>query len=363
VSAIRDGAFDFLTKPVDIERLQLLLSRLSERNEMRTEVSRLKRRLMTLGDAGAIVNRSPEMRRLLDMLERVAPSSASVLITGESGAGKDFVAETLHELSGRSKAPFVAVNCPAIPETLLESELFGHVRGAFTGALTERAGLFEHAAGGTLFLDEITEMAPSLQAKMLRVLESRRYRRVGGREEQIADFRIFAATNRDPEQAVQEGRLREDLYYRLNVFRIHVPPLRQRREDIAPLAARFIASYSAQEGRQVEGLSNDALAALEAHDWPGNVRELRNAIERAVVLARGPVIEYEDLPEPLRRPAARRRLTATTAVEPLQDMEKKAILHALRAFEQNKTRAAKALGISLKTLHNKLKRYQKEEIA
>jgi DNA-binding NtrC family response regulator len=363
VNAIRDGAFDFLTKPVDIERLQLLLDRLSERNEMRTEVSRLRRRLMSLGDAGTMVSRSPEMRRLLDLLERIAPSSSSVLITGESGSGKDFVAETLHEMSGRSKAPFVAVNCPAIPETLLESELFGHVRGAFTGALTERAGLFEHAAGGTLFLDEITEMAPSLQAKLLRVLETRRFRRVGGRDEQLADFRIFAATNRNPEEAVQSGRLREDLYYRLNVFRITVPSLRQRREDIAPLAARFIASYAEQEGRQVEGLSNAALAALEAHDWPGNVRELRNAIERAVVLARGPVIEFEDLPEPLRRPPARRALSASTAVEPLEDVERKAILHALRAFEHNKTRAARALGISLKTLHNKLKRYAKEEVA
>jgi len=363
VNAIREGAFDFLTKPVDIGRLQLLLERLSERNEMRTEVSRLRRKLMTLGDAGAVVNRSPEMRRLLDLLERIAPSSSSVLITGESGSGKDFVAETLHEMSGRSKSPFVAVNCPAIPETLLESELFGHVRGAFTGALTERAGLFEHAAGGTLFLDEITEMSPGLQAKLLRVLESRRYRRVGGRDEQIADFRIFAATNRDPDEAVRSGRLREDLYYRLNVFRIHVPPLRQRREDVAPLAARFIAAYAQHEGRQVEGLSNAALAALEAHDWPGNVRELRNAIERAVVLARGPVIEFDDLPEPLRRPPARRTLTASTAVEPLEDVEKKAILHALRAYEHNKTRAARALGISLKTLHNKLKRYAKEEVA
>jgi DNA-binding NtrC family response regulator len=363
VNAIRDGAFDFLTKPVDIDRLQLLLGRLAERNEMRTEVSRLRRRLLTLGDAGAVVNRSPEMRRLLDLLERIAPSSSSVLITGESGAGKDFVAETLHEMSGRSKSPFVAVNCPAIPETLLESELFGHVRGAFTGALTERAGLFEHAAGGTLFLDEITEMSPTLQAKLLRVLESRKYRRVGGRDEQIADFRIFAATNRDPEQAVQSGRLREDLFYRLNVFRIHVPPLRNRREDVPPLAARFIASYSELEGRQVEGLSNAALAALEAHDWPGNVRELRNAIERAVVLARGNVIEFEDLPEQLRRPPARRALTASTAVEPLEAVERKAIQHALRAFEHNKTRAARALGISLKTLHNKLKRYAKEEVA
>jgi DNA-binding NtrC family response regulator len=360
VQAISEGAFDFLTKPVDLDRLKLLLSRLRERNEMRTEVSRLRRRLLTLGDAGAIVSRSPEMRQLIDLMERVAPSSASVFITGESGAGKDFVAETLHEMSGRAAAPFVAVNCPAIPETLLESELFGHERGAFTGALTQRAGLFEHAAGGTLFLDEITEMAPGLQAKLLRVLETRRYRRVGGSEEKVADFRIFAATNRNPEDAVAEGRLRPDLFYRLNVFRLQVPSLRERREDIAALAARFIAAYAAQEGRSVEGLSNEALFALEAYDWPGNVRELRNAIERAVVLARGSLIELEDLPAAVRRPSQRTHRVARPGVESLDETERKAILNALQEFDQNKTRAAQALGISIKTLHNKLKRYARE---
>jgi DNA-binding NtrC family response regulator len=357
VRATRDGAFDFLTKPVDLDRLRLLLERLAERNEMRSEVARLRQKLATLGDAGLLVSRSPAMRKLADLMERVAPSAASVLITGESGSGKDFIAQSLHDLSGRASGPFVAVNCPAIPEALLESELFGHERGAFTGALAERAGLFEHAGGGTLFLDEITEMAPGLQAKLLRVLETRRYRRVGGREEKLADLRIVAATNRDPDQSVKEGRLREDLYYRLNVFHLHVPPLRERREDIAPLAARFIAAYAEQNQKPVEGLSNEAMAALERYDWPGNVRELRNAIERAVVLARTAVIELSDLPQRVARPVVVIERGKFGPVEPLEEIERRAILEALESFGQNKTHAARALGISLKTLHNKLKRY------
>jgi len=359
VQATRDGAYDFLTKPVDLNRLRLLLERLAERNEMRSEVARLRHKLATLGEAGALVSRSLPMRKLADVMERVAPSAASVLITGESGSGKDFIAQILHDLSGRARAPFVAINCPAIPEALLESELFGHERGAFTGALAERAGLFEHAAGGTLFLDEITEMAPGLQAKLLRVLETRRFRRVGGREEKLADLRIVAATNRDPEQAVRERRLREDLFYRLNVFHLNVPALRERREDIAPLAARFIALYAEQNQKPVEGLSNEAMAALERYDWPGNVRELRNAIERAVVLARGPVIELEDLPQRLARATVVIERPRVTPIEPLEEIERRAILAALEAFGNNKTHTARALGISLKTLHNKLKRYSR----
>ncbi len=361
VQAIRDGAFDFLTKPVDMERLRLLIERVAERNEMRSEVSRLRQRLATLDGKDAFIARSPAMRQLFEVMERIAPSSASVLITGESGVGKDFVAANLHALSDRASAPFVAVSTPAIPETLLESELFGHERGAFTGAMTERAGLFEHAAGGTLFLDEITEMAPGLQAKLLRVLETRRYRRVGGHGEKLADLRIMAATNRDPEKSVAEGRLREDLYYRLNVFQLHVPPLRERREDIAPLAARFIASYAEMNGRPVEGLSNEALAALERYEWPGNVRELRNAIERAVVLARGTVIEAHDLPQRITRPALTPLPSGAEEVAPLEEIERKAILVTLERFNNNKTHAARALGISLKTLHNKLKRYMRLE--
>ena len=362
VRATRDGAYDFLTKPVDLDRLRLLLERLAERNAMRSEVTRLRQKLATLGETGALVSRSLAMRKLADVMERVAPSAASVLITGESGSGKDFVAQTLHDLSGRSRAPFVAVNCPAIPEALLESELFGHERGAFTGALAERAGLFEHAAGGTLFLDEITEMTPGLQAKLLRVLETRRFRRVGGREEKLADLRIVAATNREPEQAVREGRLREDLFYRLNVFHLHVPPLRERREDIAPLTARFIAAYADQNQKSVEGVSNEAMAALERYDWPGNVRELRNAVERAVVLTRGPAIEHADLPQRVARPVVVIERGRSGRVEPLETLERRAILGALDAFANNKTQAARALGISLKTLHNKLKRYAREAV-
>ena len=361
VKSIREGAFDFLTKPVDLERLRMLITRLAERNEMRGEVVRLRKKLASLGEDGVTVNRSPSMQRLMELVGQVAPTSASVLITGESGSGKDFVAQTLHDLSSRADAPFIAVNCPAIPETLLESELFGHERGAFTGALTERPGLFEHAAGGTLFLDEITEMSPTLQAKLLRVLETRKFRRVGGREERLSDLRVLAATNRDPDDSVRDGRLREDLYYRLNVFHIQVPPLRERREDIAPLAARFTATFAEQNDRPVEGLSNEALTALESYDWPGNVRELRNAIERAVVLARGTVIEASDLPQRIQRPNVVIERTRHIGVEPLSDLERKAILSALENFSHNKTHTARALGISLKTLHNKLKRYSKGE--
>jgi DNA-binding NtrC family response regulator len=364
VLATRDGAFDFLSKPVDLERLRLLLERLAERNEMRSEVARLRQKLATLGEAGTMVSRSIAMSKLAEVMDRVAPSAASVLITGESGSGKDFVAQILHDLSGRARAPFVAVNCPAIPEALLESELFGHERGAFTGALAERAGLFEHAAGGTLFLDEITEMTTGLQAKLLRVLETRRFRRVGGRDEKLADLRIVAATNRDAEQAVKEGRLREDLFYRLNVFHLHVPPLRERREDIAPLVARFIAAYAEQNQKPVEGVSNEAMAALERYDWPGNVRELRNAIERAVVLAHGSAIELSDLPQRVARPVVViERGRFGRSVEPLEELERRAIMEALEAFGNNKTQAARALGISLKTLHNKLKRYSKEVVS
>jgi DNA-binding NtrC family response regulator len=361
VLAIREGAFDFLTKPVDLDRLRLLVNRLSERNDMREEVLRLRRIVAHYDDEGGSC-RSPAMRRVLDLVERVAPSTASVLITGESGSGKDFVAQRLHRLSGREKEPFIAVNCPAIPEALLESELFGHERGSFTGAVNERVGLFEHAGRGTLFLDEITEMTPALQAKLLRVLETRRFRRVGGRDERSAEFRVVAATNRDPETAVLEGRLREDLYYRLNVFGIAVPALRARKEDIVPLAARFIASFAEQNGRGVEGLSNQAMLALESSDWPGNVRELRNAIERAVVLARSSVIELDDLPQRIARPLSIDGARAGT-VEPLREIERRAILDALQSFAQNKTHAARALGISLKTLHNKLKVYARAEPA
>jgi DNA-binding NtrC family response regulator len=360
VKAIREGAFDFLTKPVDLDRLRLLVAHMAERNEMRSEVTRLRRKLADFGQDNRVISRSPVMRRVTDLVERIAPSSASVLITGESGSGKDFIAQMLHDLSGRVEAPFIAVNCPAIPEALLESELFGHERGAFTGALAERAGLFEHAATGTLFLDEITEMSPGLQAKLLRVLETRRFRRVGGRDERLADFRVLAATNRDPEQAVSQGRLRDDLYYRLNVFHVTVPPLRDRPEDIAPLAARFVAGFAEQNGRAVEGLSNEALSALEAYDWPGNVRQLRNAIERAVVLARGPVLDLTDLPQQIARPVVVIEQGRARGIEPLEDLERKAILDALVSFSHNKTHTARALGISLKTLHNKLKRYAQE---
>jgi DNA-binding NtrC family response regulator len=342
------GLTAFLEKPADVGEVALVVRRLVDRR-------RLQQRTGIIGE-------SPAIQEVLVKIEQMAPVRSTVLIEGESGSGKELVARGVHDLSPRRDQPFITVNCAALPETLLESELFGHERGAFTGALADHAGLFEHASGGTLFLDEITEMSPGLQAKLLRVLETRRFRRVGGRDEKLADFRVAAATNRDPESAVREGRLREDLYYRLNVFHIHVPPLRERREDIVPLAARFTASFAEQNARPLEGLSNEALSALEVYDWPGNVRELRNAIERAVVLARGTLIEVGDLPQRIQRPGViieRGRV----GVEPLHELERKAILGALENFSHNKTHAARALGISLKTLHNKLKRYASGDTA
>ncbi|HEY7700016.1 MAG TPA: sigma-54 dependent transcriptional regulator, partial [Vicinamibacteria bacterium] len=296
------------------------------------------------------------------LMAKVGPSSASVLIVGESGTGKELVARTLHDLSARRKARFVAVNCAAIPETLLESEIFGHERGAFTGAEGRRQGVFELAGGGTLFLDEVAEMAPATQAKLLRVLEERSFRRLGGSEEIQVDVRVLAATNRDPETALEKGKLREDLYYRLNVFTLELPPLRERKEDIALLVAAFIREVNERNQRNVTGIEDDAREALRAYHWPGNIRELRNMVERSVIMAKGSRIRKEDLPPALLSPQARPRPDAGVEFPvgtTVDEAEKSLILKTLDATGQNKTRAAEILGISLKTLHNKLKKYRK----
>src|SRR3989454_2513810 len=296
VEAMKAGAYDYLTKPIDIQRLKVLLDKIVERLETLREVKALRRQLREHGTFGPLIGNSPEMRKIYQVVEQAAPTNASVLITGESGTGKELVAQTLHQLSPRASFPFVAINCAAIPETLLESEIFGHEKGAYTGAAERRQGCFELADRGTIFLDEIGEMTPTTQVKLLRVLQERKFRRVGGRVEQSVDVRVIAATNLDPLDAVQKGKLREDLYYRLNVFAIELPPLRARKEDLPLLIQSFLSEFNSRNNKSVRAVAPDAMRLIESHSWPGNVRELRNVIERATILAPGPFIEAKHLP-------------------------------------------------------------------
>src|SRR5579859_7007699 len=284
VEAMKEGAYDYLTKPIDIQRLKILLDKIVERLETMREVKALRRQLREHGTFGPLIGNSAEMRKIYQVVEQASPTSASVLITGESGTGKELVAQTIHQLSPRATFPFVAINCAAIPETLLESEIFGHEKGAFTGAADRRQGCFELADRGTLFLDEIGEMTPATQVKLLRVLQERRFRRLGGRNEQSVDVRVIAATNIDPLEAVQKGKLREDLYYRLNVFAFRLPPLRERKDDLPLLAQAFINEFNTRNQKSIGGIEQTAMRLLERHAWPGNVRELRNVIERATIL-------------------------------------------------------------------------------
>ena len=296
VEAIKDGAYDYLTKPVDLQRLKILLGKIVERNATLREVVALRRQLREHGTFGAMIGQSAAMRRIYHVVEQAAPTNASILISGESGTGKELVAQTLHKLSPRANAPYVAINCAAIPDTLLESELFGHEKGAFTGAIERRQGCFELADHGTLFLDEIAEMTPPTQVKLLRVLQERTFRRVGGKNEQAVDIRIVAATNQNPPAAVKDGKLREDLYYRLNVFEITLPPLRDRKDDLPLLIQGFMNEFNTRNSRSVTTVDPAAMTALEAYSWPGNVRELRNVMERATIVAEGRVIQLKDLP-------------------------------------------------------------------
>jgi DNA-binding NtrC family response regulator len=359
VDALKQGAEDYLTKPVDPQRLHHLLERIAELHAAQRENSELRRRLREDGRFGRLVGTSREMRKIYHVIEQAAPTTASVLIIGESGTGKEVVAQTLHQLSPRVQLPYVAINCAAIPETLLESEIFGHEKGAFTGAYERRAGCFELADKGTLFLDEIAEMTPATQVKLLRVLQERRFRRLGGRHEQDVDVRILAATNVDPVEAVRQGKLREDLYYRLNVFTIALPPLRDRRGDLPLLVQTFLDEFATRDKKPIKAMDPEAMRRLEQYDWPGNIRELRNVVERAVILAQGEFIEVRHLP-PLAAPrvaspAAQAGVTISPGMT-VDEAEQKLILATLDAAGGNKTRAAEMLGISLKTLHNKLNR-------
>jgi DNA-binding NtrC family response regulator len=358
VEAIKLGAWDYVTKPVDPQRLKILLDQIASRNDTLREVRALRRQLQERGSFGAMIGASLEMRKIYQVIEQAAPSAASVLVTGESGTGKELVAQTIHQLSPRATQPFVPLNCAAIPDTLLESELFGHEKGAFTGAIARRQGAFELAHRGTLFLDEIAEMTPVTQAKLLRVLQERSFRPLGGMREQSVDIRVIAATNVDPGDAVRQGKLREDLYYRLNVFAIALPPLRDRKDDIPLLAQTFIREFNTRNGKSIAGVSDEAMRLLERHDWPGNVRELRNVMERSTIVAKGPLIEAVDLPA-LTSPTAPLASGPSGGLTPgttVDEAERQLIEVTLQHTGGNKTRAAEMLGISLKTLHNKLNR-------
>jgi DNA-binding NtrC family response regulator len=357
----QEGAYHYFEKPVDADKLRIVLDRAVELSDAKRENTLLRRQLQERGAFGELVGASEQMRQIYSLIEQVAPSSASVLITGDSGSGKELVARTLHQKSPRKDKPFVAINCSAIPETLMESELFGHEKGAFTGAASRRQGCFELANTGTLLLDEIAEMPPLLQAKLLRVIEERAIRRLGSRSEINVDVRLLAATNRDPDEAVRSGSLREDLLYRLNVFRVHLPPLKDRKDDLPLLAQHLVTQLAEKHERPARFLSPGAIAALQYHAWPGNVRELRNVIERAVIICSGEQIErHHFAPYPIdQRERLRDEDTISFPVgTPIEEVERQMIMRTLTKTKNNKTRAAVLLGFSLKTLHNKLNLYR-----
>ena len=365
VAAMKDGADDFLTKPItDLDQLELRVAKAIRTGSLERQVKDLQSQLD--GRLADFTGRSPAMQKVYQLIRQAAPSSANVLIEGPSGTGKELVAHALHALSPRANGPFVAVECAALSATLLESELFGHEKGAFTDAIRQKIGRFEAANGGTLFLDEISEIDPSTQVKLLRVLETRTFQRVGGTEDIKADIRIVAATNRDLAKFVAEGKFREDLYYRLNVIDIHLPALKDRPGDIALLVSRFLKEFSAENGNRVKGIDAVAMKALEDYSWPGNVRQLRNVIEKMVVLAAGEKLTAEDVPMEIRAPAAPVPPAPTATAEPLpatppiatagslEDAERAKILSVLTACKGNKSKAADVLGISRRTLHRKL---------
>jgi len=360
VEAMKRGAADYVTKPFEVDALRLKVRRFLEQRDLEREVERLRDQVATRDRLGALIGRSAPMQQLFRAIRRVADSRASVLVRGESGTGKELVARAIHDLGPRSAAPFVAVNCAAIPETLMESELFGHERGAFTDAREARMGKFEAASGGTLFLDEIGEVSPAVQAKLLRVLQERTIERLGGGRPIEVDVRIVAATNRDIEAAVADGSFRSDLYYRINVVPLDVPPLRARLEDIPLLVAAFLERLVAREGGARRELSPEAWEALQRHDWPGNVRELENAIERAATLSEAPTIGLEDLPEDVRMAGLKAAVRAGQMPfeEAVSRFERDLLREALERARWNQTRAAEQLGITRRQLKLKMDRYR-----
>jgi two-component system response regulator HydG len=356
IEAMKKGAYEYLTKPLDFDELRLKMDQAMEHSMLREENRRLKRLVGDRFDPGTIIGSSPAMVKLLETTARAASSEATVLITGESGTGKEMIAGAIHFNSPRKDQPFIKMNCAAVSEGLLESELFGHEKGAFTGALRRREGSFRQADGGSLFLDEVSEMSLAMQVKLLRVLQEREITRVGGEEVIRVDVRIIAATNKDLPALVREGRFREDLYYRLNVINLFVPPLRERREDIPLLAGHFLNLFAEKNRKQLKGFTPPAMDRLIRHPWPGNVREMMNTIESAVVLSSQAYLREEDIPsfrdEPRIAPLLEAKVDAS-----LDEVERLAILKTLESVRGNKSEAARKLGITRATLHKKLKRY------
>ncbi|ADK80836.1 sigma-54-dependent transcriptional regulator [Sediminispirochaeta smaragdinae] len=363
VSAIQDGAYDFLTKPVDLERLSHIVRRALSNRELviqnrnlQDELDRISRR----SKFDKMIGKSPQMRKVMELIDQVAQTKASVLITGESGVGKELVADAVHFLSNRREKPFVKVHCAALSETLLESELFGHEKGSFTGAISRKKGRFELAHEGTIFLDEIGEISQQVQIKILRVLQEKQFERVGGESTLEVDVRVVSATNRDLKAEIEAGTFREDLFYRLNVVNIHVPPLRERTEDIPLLASAFLKEFSEENGKQIEGIDPKARLTLYNYRWPGNIRELRNCIESSVVMCKGQVITTDDLPPSVTQGAEDSLIRIPVGIA-MEEAEKEIIRATLNHEKGNKTRCAEVLGIGRKTLHRKIKEYGLEE--
>jgi DNA-binding NtrC family response regulator len=356
VAAMRAGAFDFLTKPVNLDHLSILVKRALEARELTRKNRELEAEVEAQRRSSSIIGKSSEMKKVFDLVRRVAPTRASVLITGDSGVGKELVADAIHNLSPRRDGPLVKVHCAALAESLLESELFGHEKGSFTGAQARKRGRFELADKGTLFLDEIGEINQNVQIKILRVLQERKFERVGGEDTVEVDVRIVAATNRDLKEEILKGTFREDLYYRLNVVNIHVPPLRERRDDIPLLAMSFLREFAMENGKKIEGLDPKARQALYSYPWPGNVRELRNSMESAVVMAGGGLIGLDDLPPNLRSSGEERDVRVPIG-STLEEAEKILIRETLAAQGGNKSRTAEILGIGRKTLYQKIEEY------
>jgi DNA-binding NtrC family response regulator len=357
VDAMRAGAAEYLTKPLNFDELLVVLTKVLDHQRLRVEARRMRQRLSERVARQNIVGSSPPMQRVFEVIEQVAPSKATVLLSGESGTGKELVAAAIHERSNRARGPFVKLHCAALAESLLESELFGHERGAFTGAVARRDGRFLLADGGTLFLDEIGEISPAIQVKLLRFLQEHEFERVGGDQTIRVDVRIVAATNRNLAEEVSKGRFREDLYYRLNVVNVELPSLRERRTDIPALARFFLERFATENGKSLEGFAPETVDILLNHDWPGNVRELENAIERAVVMASGPQIEPRHLP-----PAVRPAVKSSSSLPPipgstLADLEKYAILETLASVGGSTSKAADILGISVRTIQYRLHQY------
>jgi DNA-binding NtrC family response regulator len=357
VQALKEGAYDYLSKPLILDELRHLMSRMMERKFLRGEIHTLRARLGEELTVNELIGTSAPMERVKEIIGKVAVTDSPVLIEGESGTGKELVAAAIHRLSSRAKRPFIPVNCSAIPQDLLESEFFGHVRGAFSGAVADALGLFRGADEGTIFLDEIAELSPALQVKLLRVLQEMQVRPVGSTKAFPVDVRVIAATNRDLERAMTEGSFRQDLFYRLNVVRVTLPPLRERREDIPSLINHFLRRFNKRFHRDVRGVAPEALAALTAYTFPGNVRELENLIERAFAMGAREQITLADLPSLSKTPMTSTPVTSPESVPALADVERELILKALAVFKDDKEAAARALGISRRTIYRRLKEY------